>query len=95
MEFESKMFQMRQQKTIQNQQLEAYYYNSVSFVGFYCAFLDKCTNEDTIKSVMEQSDANMIHVLVKFLYPLRNKAFEELEKYFDSFQNILDTFISK
>lgn len=95
MEFESKTFQRRQQKTIQNQQLEAYYYHSVSFVGFYCAFLDKYTNEDTIKSVMEQSDANMIHVLIKFLYPLRNKTFEELEKYFNLFQNVLDTFISE
>lgn len=92
---ETSTFQRHQRECIEKQQLEAYYYHSVSYVGFYCAYMDKCATKEQIESTLRMEDANIIHPLIKFLYPLRNKSFAELEGYFSAFQNVLDKLVSK
>lgn len=92
--FETDQFERRQEKSIQTRQLEAYYYHSVSYAGFFCAYLTKCFTEEDVNKFIQQPDANLIHMLIKFLYPLKDKSFEELENYFPAFQEVLKKFIN-
>lgn len=94
-EYERKKFQERQEEAIEKQQLEAYYYHLVSFVAFYCAFLDKFSSQDETESLLSADDINSVHTLTKFLFPQRNKEFSELEKICEEFHALLDMFIDK
>lgn len=94
-EYETKHFSENQSRTIEEQNLDAYYYHSIKYVGFFCAYLEQSLSEDKINSFLVKEDSNVIHTLIKFLYPLRNKEFSELESYFNDFQSILDKMISE
>lgn len=91
----TKMLSQEQEETVNSQQLEAYHYANISYCGLFCAYLDKCFNTDEINTFLREESKNLIHELIKFLYPLRNKKFEELEKYFEEFNEILESMISK
>lgn len=94
-EYEMNEFQRNQIKAIDKQNLEAYYYHSIKYVGFCCAYYEKNLSENEVASIMHKEDINIIHTLMKFLYPLRSKTFSEMESYIIEFQSILDKMISK
>ncbi|MCM1222654.1 MAG: hypothetical protein NC548_50155 [Lachnospiraceae bacterium] len=94
LKYETNEFQRNQIETIDKQNLEAYYYHSIKYVGFYCAYFEKYTPEEKIASILYEDDVNIIHTLLKFLYPLRNKSFNEMETYINEFQIILDKMVS-
>lgn len=91
----SKLLSQEQEEAVNLQQLEKYHYVNISYCALFCAYMDKCLNADAINNLLNGESKNIIHDLIKFLYPLRNKKFEELEKYFDEFYEILETMISK
>ncbi len=92
--FETREFEKNQERTITDQNLEAYYYHSVKYVGYYCAYCQKYCTEDQIREELNHEDINIIHTLIKFLFPLRDKTFEELENCFNDFQRLLDSMVS-
>lgn len=92
-EYETTTFQKNQENAINKQNLEAYYYHSIKYVGVSCAFFEKCLSEDKVKNFLNQPDRHFIDALIKFLFPLRDKSFCELESYFDQFQVLLDQMI--
>lgn len=94
LEFETQQLERRQEKSIQAQQLEAYYYYSVSYAGFFCSYLSKGSSKEEVEKFIRQTDANLIHMLIKFLYPLKDKSFEELENCFPAFQKVLEKFVN-
>lgn len=91
----TKLLSQEQEEAINSQQLEAYHYANISYCGFFCAYLNKCCDTDEIDNFLSEESKNLIHELIKFLYPLRNKNFVELEKYFDKFKEILESMINK
>lgn len=93
--FEMNKFNEIQCKTIENQNIEAYYYHLIRVIAFYCAYIEKFFSEHEINKILSHKDENLLHLLFKFLYPLRNKTFETYEKYFDEFKAILDKFIAR
>lgn len=94
-ELRTKLLSQEQEETVNSQQLEAYHYANISYCALFCAYLDKCFDTDEINNFLREESKNLIHELIKFLYPLRNKNFHELEKYFDSFKAILDSMENK
>lgn len=95
MEYEKNEFERNQMKTIEEQNLEAYYYHSIKYVGFYCAYCEKCVPKEEIEIILCEQDKNIIHTLIKFLYPLKDKSFNEIESYINEFQGILDKMVDK
>ena len=95
MEYETNEFERNQKEAIDKQNLEEYYYHSIKYVGFYCAYFEKCVPKEKIKSILYEQDINIIHTLLKFLYPLRDKSFDEIESYINEFQSILDKMVDK
>jgi len=81
-----------QDEAIKNQQLESYYYCTIRFTAFYCAQMERYC-QDKVNSILHDQDKNILHTLFKFLYPLRNKSFDEIENHFPKFRMILDSFI--
>jgi len=95
MEYETETFNRRQREAIVKQEVEAYYYHMISYAGFFCAYFDKCVGYEDTQAMLSAKDRNMVHTLIKFLYPLRNKSFVELEKYIVEFKLLLDSFVVK
>lgn len=93
--FETREFEKNQERTITDQNLEAYQYHSVKYVGYYCAYYHKCCTEDQIREELNHEDINIIHTLIKFLFSLSDKTFEELENCFNDFQRLLDSMVSQ
>ncbi len=93
--YETTEFSKIQQATIDKQNLEVYYYHSIKYISLYCVYLEKCVSKEEITNILLDEDKNILHIILKFLYPLRNKKFSEMEIYFNDFQNILDKMISK
>lgn len=92
MKFEQSIFKEEQEKAIKEQQLEAYYH-SVKYVAMFIALMQKELTDEQINDIMNSDDDNLIHKLIKFLFPLRNKSFVELIENFTSFHDLLDSFI--
>ncbi len=91
----TRLFSQEQEEAVNSQQLEAYHYANISYCALFCAYMDKCLSVDEVNKFLKAESANLIHELTKFLYPLRNKKFQELEKSFDKFKKILDSMINK
>lgn len=64
--FETRGFEKNQERTITDQNLEAYYYHSVKYVGYYCAYYQKYCTEDQTREESNHEDINIIHTLIKF-----------------------------
>lgn len=84
-----------QEISINSQQLETYNYVNIRFCAFFCAYMDKCLNVVEVDELLNAKSENKIHELIKFLYPLRNTNFKELEKHFEKFNKILNSMINK
>ena len=93
LEYETKEFNNNQVKAIDMQDLEAYYYHSIRYIGFYCAYIEKNASKYEIDYILQRNDSNIIHTLIKFFYPLREKDFCELETYITEFKSILDNMV--
>ena len=93
-EFETSIFEKVQRYAIEKQQLETYYYHSIKYIGFLCAYYEKFLTESEINDLLNACDVNIIHKLFKFMYPLRKKDFQELEKHYKTLKDTLSEFIS-
>jgi len=92
MDIEYNILNKSQATAIKNQQLESYYYCIIRFTAIYCAHTEKYYQAE-VNSILHDQDKNMIHSLFKFLYPLRNKSFAEIENHFPKFKMLLDSFV--
>lgn len=92
LEYETIQFSTRQQKAIEQQNLDAFYYQIVSYASYHCAYLEKTYSQEQINTLLT-NEKNYIFTLIKFLYPLRNKSFVELEPYYTPFRKFLDHLI--
>ena len=95
LEYENSTLITKQTEAIQKHNIKEYYYHSIKYIGFYCACIDKNLPQETIEQILQKKDENVMQTLVKFLYPLRNKAFIELESHINEFQDILNKMIDK
>lgn len=95
LEYENAALITKQTEAIQKQNIEEYYYHYIKYIGFFCAYIDKNLPKETIEQILQKKDEDVIETLVKFLYPLRNKAFIELESHINEFQDILNKMIDK
>lgn len=83
----------RQRLAIENEQLEAYYYELVKFSGIYCATLEKTAAKSEIAEMLKRGEAEgPMQRLISFLYSIKDQAFPDLKNHSQALNQILQEF---